>query len=87
MKVYLAHCLCATIFAVSAASFPAVAQTDEFPGHVRHLHRPMTPYRNPDGTFVRLKGAIENANWSGYAATAGAPYTTTSATWQVPEVA
>ena len=46
----------------------------------------MTAYRNPDGTFMRFKGTIENANWSGYAVTAGAPYSSASATWQVPSV-
>ena len=46
----------------------------------------MTAYRNPDGTFMRFKGTIENANWSGYAVTAGAPYSSALATWQVPSV-
>ena len=86
MKSCFAHCFCAAAFAAFATSVPAAAQTSEFTGRSPHLHRPMTAYRNPDGTFMRFKGEIENANWSGYSVTAGAPYTSASATWRVPYV-
>ena len=46
----------------------------------------MCAYHNRDGTFKRLKGETETSNWSGYAVTTGSPYTTASATWQVPSV-
>ncbi len=46
----------------------------------------MEAYRNPDGTFKRLRNVVETNSWSGYAVTAGAPYTSASATWQVPDV-
>jgi hypothetical protein len=46
----------------------------------------MKPYRNPDGTFTRLGGVLETSSWSGYAVTAGSPYTSASATWEVPNV-
>lgn len=48
------------------------------------LHLPMHPLRNPDGSFRRFRGEITTSSWSGYAVTAGAPYTSASATWQVP---
>jgi hypothetical protein len=85
MKPCLAYSLCAAIFATVVASVPAAAQiNDRFSGRVAHLHRPMTPYRNPEGTFMRFKGEVEDENWSGYAVTTGAPYSSASATWQVP---
>jgi hypothetical protein len=46
----------------------------------------MQPYRNADGTFKRLRGTVTTSSWSGYAVTAAAPYTSASATWQVPNV-
>lgn len=49
-------------------------------------HAPMQPYHNRDGTFMRLQGTITTSSWSGYAVTAAAPYTSASATWQVPDV-
>ncbi len=52
----------------------------------RFTHLPMQPRRNPDGTFVRLRGTVTTSSWSGYAVTAAAPYTSASATWQVPNV-
>ncbi len=84
MKSCLAHCLCAAALAASVASTPAAAQSDEFPA--RMPHRPMQPYRNPDGTFKRLKNEIETNSWSGYAVTASAPYTSASGIWQVPNL-
>jgi hypothetical protein len=47
----------------------------------------MKPRLNADGSFKRgLRGEVTTENWSGYAVTAGAPYTSASATWQVPDV-
>jgi hypothetical protein len=46
----------------------------------------MRPYLNLDGTFRRLRGLVESANWAGYAVTTNAPYTSASAIWQVPNV-
>jgi hypothetical protein len=68
--------------ALGAAS--ATAQTTE--PSVRVTHPPMQPYRNADGTLKRLRGTITTSSWSGYAVTAVAPYTSASATWQVPNV-
>lgn len=84
MKSILAHCLCASMFAAFAASVPAAAQTA---AQAPLSHHPMIPHYNPDGTFKRLHGEIESANWAGYAATAAAPYTSASASFQVPNVA
>ncbi len=84
MKSILAHCLCATVFAAVAVSVPAAAQTNQISDQVPH--RPMEAYRNPDGTFRRLRNTVETNSWSGYAVTAGAPYQSASATWQVPNV-
>ena len=61
---------------------PAAAQ-DSSPG-IGVTHMPMQPRHNPDGSFARFKGTITTSSWSGYAVTAGAPYTSASATWQVP---
>jgi Peptidase A4 family len=84
MKPNLVHGLCGAIFTVAVASAAAAAQTDESSGWVKH--RPMEPYRNRDGSFTRLHGVVETSNWSGYAVTAGSPYASASATWQVPNV-
>jgi hypothetical protein len=48
----------------------------------------MQPYRNHDGSIMRggIKNSIVTGYWSGYAVTASAPYTSASATWQVPSV-
>ncbi len=51
------------------------------------VHRPMIPYYNPDGTLRRFRGTVTTASWSGYAVTAAAPYSSNTATWQVPDVA
>ena len=85
MKPNFARCLCATALAAVIMSGPIAAQTAELSGEPDHL--PMKPYRNPDGSFLRgLRGEATSANWSGYAVTTGAPYTSASATWQVPNV-
>jgi hypothetical protein len=74
----------AVALAAALAAAPAAAQAPEHSAQV--IHPPMQPYRNADGTFKRLRGTITTSSWSGYAVTAGAPYTTASATWQVPNV-
>ncbi|HXC91338.1 MAG TPA: G1 family glutamic endopeptidase [Stellaceae bacterium] len=84
MKSKLAQGWCAAVFASAVACIPAIAQTQGSSGWVKH--RPMEPYHNPDGSFTRLRGVVETTNWSGYAVTAGSPYTSASATWQVPNV-
>jgi hypothetical protein len=50
------------------------------------MHLPMQYYRNPDGSFVHFRGTVTGPSWAGYAVTAGAPYTSASAAWQVPDV-
>jgi hypothetical protein len=84
MKPNLVRGLCAAVFAVAVASGAAAAQTNE--PSVRLTHPPMQPYRNADGSFKRLRGTVTTSSWSGYAVTAAAPYTSASATWQVPNV-
>lgn len=74
----------AVVVAVALAGAPAAAQNRD--PSVRLTHLPMQPYRNGDGTFKRLRGTITTSSWSGYAVTSGAPYTSASATWQVPDV-
>lgn len=74
----------AVALAAALGVMPAGAQTTG--PSVRVTHPPMQPYRNADGTFKRLRGTITTSSWSGYAVTAGAPYTSASATWQVPNV-
>jgi len=80
MRLNLTHILSAAVIAVAVASGPVAAEPNE------QKHGPMQPYRNPDGSFKRLQGTITTSSWSGYAVTAGAPYTSASATWQVPNV-
>ena len=82
MKPNVTYSLLATVFTALVVSCPAVAQTEDASQWVPH--RPMEAYRNPDGTFKRLRNTIETNSWSGYAVTAGAPYTSASATWQIP---
>ena len=85
MKTKLARGLCAAVFAATVASAPVAAQTA---GPAAGLTHPlMEPYRNPDGSLMRgLHGEIVNQYWSGYAVNAAPPYTSASATWQVPSV-
>jgi peptidase A4-like protein len=75
----------AAIFLVGAASLMPAAAQDPIPG-IGVTHMPMQPRRNPDGSFARFKGTITTSSWAGYAVTAGAPYTSASTTWQVPDV-
>jgi hypothetical protein len=66
------------------ASEPTSVQTDSDGS----THLPMRPYLNPNGTFKRgQRGTIITQSWAGYAVTAAAPYTSASATWQVPKAA
>jgi Peptidase A4 family len=84
MKPNIAYFLCAAALA-AVASGPAVAETDApFDGPT---HLPMQPHRHADGSFIRgQRGEAVTSSWSGYAVTAGAPYTSASGTWQVPDV-
>ena len=83
MNPSFARILCGAALAVAVTCGPAVAQTAEPSEGPRHL--PMKPHLNADGSFKRgLQGQVTTENWSGYAVTAGAPYTSASATWQVP---
>ena len=84
MTSKLLSTVAAVAIATAAAAAPAAAQTTT--PSVRVTHPPMLPYRNADGTLKRLRGTITTSSWSGYAVTAGAPYTSASATWQVPNV-
>ena len=78
-------CGAAAIIAVAAlAATTADAHPDRPFDAFRHP--PMQPYRNHDGSFMRLRGTITTSSWSGYAVTAAAPYANASATWQVPNV-
>src|SRR5215470_4241834 len=80
MKQNFAYGLCALVLAnMPAAADPAT------PSHGL-TQPPMEPYRNADGTFRRFRNTIVTGYWSGYAVTASAPYSSASATWQVPSV-
>jgi Peptidase A4 family len=83
MKTQLAHCLCAAAILTALTSGPIAAQTADPPNAD---HSPMQPYRNPDGSIRRFHNSTVTGNWSGYAATASAPYSSASGTWQVPSV-
>jgi hypothetical protein len=77
--------LCAAVLAAVLTSAPVAAQTT--PPSEGPPHRPMQPLQNADGSLKRgLYNEIVTGYWSGYAATAAAPYTSASATWQVPSV-
>ena len=81
----LARGLGAALLVVAFTSGPVAAQTAEPPQGAMHL--PMKAYRHADGSFIRgQRGEVTTQNWSGYAVTANAPYTSASATWQVPNV-
>jgi peptidase A4-like protein len=84
MRPNVTYSVCVAIFAAVVAGAPVAAQTAGPPEGF--LHPPMKPYRNADGTFKRLRGTVTTSSWSGYAVTAEAPYTSASATWQVPNV-
>jgi hypothetical protein len=85
MKSYIAYSLCAGLITAAVTGGPVAAQhPGPFDGPT---HLPMQPYHNPDGSFVRgFRGGIVTGSWGGYAVTAGAPYTSASATWQVANV-
>ncbi|SRR6266446_698494 len=84
MKPNLLHFMCATVLAVGVTNGPVAAQTAQpFEGLT---HPPMEPHRNADGSIRRLRNTISTGYWSGYAVTASAPYTSASATFQVPSV-
>jgi hypothetical protein len=85
MKSNLAHCLCAGLLAAAVTGGPVAAQIAEHSEGLTHL--PMQPHRNADGSIKRgFRGGIITGSWGGYAVTAGAPYTSASATWQVANV-
>jgi hypothetical protein len=84
MKPTVARDLCTALLAAVVTSGPIAAQTtlpSEGP-----THRPMEPYRNPDGSIYRLHNTVVTGYWSGYAVTASAPYSSASGTFQVPSV-
>jgi hypothetical protein len=85
MKTTLTCCLCATLLVAVIASRPGAPQTATPPE--RLTHPPMEPQRNADGSIKRgLRDTVVTGYWSGYAVTAAAPYTSASATFQVPSV-
>jgi hypothetical protein len=84
MNPNLGHSLCAVALTAAVASAPAAAQT--MPASQGLTQSPMEPYRNADGTFRRIRNTIVTGYWSGYAITASGPYSSASATWQVPSV-
>jgi hypothetical protein len=84
MKSNLARILCGAALAATVTGL-TIAQAAEPSGGPKHL--PMKPHLNADGSFKRgLRGEVTTDSWSGYGVTAGAPYTSASATWQVPNV-
>jgi Peptidase A4 family len=84
MKSNLARCLYATSMIAAITGGPVAAQTTLPPeGPSRG---PMQPHHHPDGSMYRLRNTIVTAYWSGYAATASAPYSSASGTFQVPSV-
>src|SRR6266436_695759 len=84
MKSNLVHFMCTTVLAVGVTSGPVAAQAAQpFEGLT---HPPMEPHQNADGSIRRLRNTISTGYWSGYAVTASAPYTSASATFQVPSV-
>ena len=85
MKTMLAYCLCATFLAAIITSGPGAPQTATPP--LGMTHPPMELQRNADGSIKRgLRNTVVTGYWSGYAATAAAPYTSASATFQIPRV-
>lgn len=74
----------AITLASAFSSIPAAAKEPQ--PNVGTTHLPMQYYHNPDGSFMRFRGTVTGPSWSGYAVTAEAPYTSASASWQVPDV-
>jgi Peptidase A4 family len=85
MKPNFAHYLYAAVLAAVITSGPVGAQTA--PPSERLTHRPMELQRNADGSVKRgLRNTIQTGYWSGFAATAAAPYSSAAGTFQVPRV-
>ena len=87
MKTNLGYGLrAASVIAIATMSIPAMAQIAAPPEQL--MHPPMEPQRNADGSIKRggLRNVVQNGYWSGFAATAAAPYTAASGTFQVPKV-
>ena len=80
MNPNLGHVLCAAALASAVTGAPVAAQTTP------PMHPPVKFYQNPDGSIRRYHNSIVTSIWSGYAVTASAPYSSASATWQVPSV-
>jgi len=83
MKPNIAYFLCAAALA-AVASGTAAAEMDGAPA--RLTNSPMQADYNHDGSIRRIRNSIVTSIWSGYAVTASAPYTSASATFQVPSV-
>jgi Peptidase A4 family len=85
MKPNLGHGFCAAVLAAAVTSAPVEAQTT-LPAEGL-THRPFEPHYNANSSVKRgLRNEIVNGYWSGYAATAAAPYSSASATWQIPNI-
>jgi hypothetical protein len=78
--------LCGAALAVAVTSGPIAAQTT-VPSEGL-TPSPMVPHRNADGSIIKrgLRNEIQTGYWSGFAATAAAPYSSASGTFQVPSV-
>src|SRR5262249_3108629 len=83
MRPNIAYFLCATALP-ALASGPVAAEADEFSKGV--TNSPMQADYDHDGSIRRIRNSIVTSIWSGYAVTASAPYTSASATFQVPSV-
>jgi hypothetical protein len=76
--------LCTAAVAAVFATAPVAADT-ELPTSAPHV--PLKFHRNPDGSVKHgPRGEADTENWSGYAVTSTAPYTSASGTFQVPEI-
>jgi hypothetical protein len=85
MKLNLASILRGAALAVAVTSGPIAAETTDPAEGL--TPSPMVPHRNADGSIKRgLRNEIQTGYWSGFAVTASAPYTSASATFQVPSV-
>jgi len=84
MRSNLTRGLRAIALAAMVISVPAATQT--MPPTTGPTHPPVKFYQNPDGSIRRFHNSIVTPIWSGYAVTASAPYSSASATWQIPSV-
>jgi hypothetical protein len=84
MNPNFGHSLCAAALAAAVISAPAPAQTT--PASDGPTHPPAEFYQNPDGSIRRFHNSIVTSIWSGYAVNGAPPYSSASATWQVPSV-